>query len=143
MKSSCLCFEKKTFHPKNAYSASYRITLKNCIKKWLKSLRERNKGLLLHPHSRQSSYRDWGFHKAKKSEKKICAIGIKKLSLPSAKQGKTLDLVLRKQRKKFFNFFLARLKRSCTFAPALRHKRKQVRHVHRHIELTAVTTEMS
>lgn len=45
--------------------------------------------------------------------------------------------------KKNFKFFLQETKRSFSFAPALRDKRKtKRRHVRRHIELTAVLTEM-
>ncbi len=41
-------------------------------------------------------------------------------------------------------FFLARIKRSCTFAPAKRKngEKKKIRHVPRHIELTAVLREI-
>jgi hypothetical protein len=43
---------------------------------------------------------------------------------------------------KFFKFFLRETKRSFSFAPALRDKRKTKNYVRRHIELTAVLTEM-
>jgi len=45
--------------------------------------------------------------------------------------------------KKNFNFFLPFRNKFSTFAPALRNKRKKKEiHVRRHIELTAVLTEM-
>ena len=44
--------------------------------------------------------------------------------------------------KKNFKFFLQETKRSFSFAPALRDKRKTKKYVRRHIELTAVLTEM-
>ncbi|MBZ4037840.1 hypothetical protein K6T82_24010, partial [Flavobacterium sp. 17A] len=43
---------------------------------------------------------------------------------------------------KFFKFFLQETKTITSFAPALRNKRKTQNYVRRHIELTAVLTEM-
>jgi len=49
---------------------------------------------------------------------------------------------LKKSQKKNFKFFLQETKRSFSFAPALRDRRKTENYVRRHIELTAVLTEM-
>ena len=52
---------------------------------------------------------------------------------------KILGKCLRKNNQKIFSKKLARLKKSCTFAPAnrMRGENKKEWHVHRHIELTA------
>ena len=68
------------------------------------------------PQNRESSLRDWERNLEKGSEKKVSI---------------------------FFKFFLRETKRSFSFAPALRDKRKTKKYVRRHIELTAVLKEIS
>ena len=67
-----------------------------------------------------------------------------------AKQGKFIDRLVNKRRKRERKIFQKNFKKHLpvrnkfsTFAPALRHTRNKIeRHVRRHIELTAVLTEM-
>ena len=67
-----------------------------------------------------------------------------------ANNGKFIDRLVRFRRKRNENFLKKNFKKHLpvrnkfsTFAPALQHKRNKIeRHVRRHIELTAVLTEM-
>ena len=67
------------------------------------------------PQNTESSLRDWRENWKKETKKKVS---------------------------KIFKFFLRETKRSFSFAPALRDKRKIKKYVRRHIELTAVPMQI-
>jgi len=120
-------------------------------------LQKRKKVLLLHPQQRNALR-----NSDKKEESKGKKLQKKKIRKSLRELKKLFTFAPRKTRKvhwkigrkigekeakkklqNFFKFFLRETKRSFSFAPALKHKRrKNKRHVRRHIELTAVLAEM-